>query len=189
MTEKEKNLLAACLKRDKAAWDTFVLQYSGLVYHTIKGTLTLHHTEPRSDLVEDLYQEFFFAILRDDCKKLRQFKGNCSVATWLKVITARLTIDFLRKLTPPSLEVTDSIPGDAPNPIDSLISGEQESLLNEALESLTPRERILIDLFFVKGLAAEEVAAILKTSVEAIYTQKNRALDKLRKILAKTSLK
>ena len=84
---ERKNRSSRMLERGKGRWDSFVLQYSGLIYHTINRTLALHHTEPKSELVEDLYQEFFLAILRDDCKKLRQFKGDrgCSLATWLKV--------------------------------------------------------------------------------------------------------
>jgi hypothetical protein len=61
MTEKEKTLIAGCLRSEKAAWDSFVLQYSNIVYHTIKKTLNFHHAEPRADLVEDLYQEFSFS--------------------------------------------------------------------------------------------------------------------------------
>lgn len=86
MTEKEKNILSGCLNGDKPAWDAFVLQYSGLVYHTIKKTFSLYHTDPRTDLVEDLYQGFFLAILKDGFKKLRQCRGDrgCSLASWLR---------------------------------------------------------------------------------------------------------
>jgi hypothetical protein len=56
VTEQEKSLIAGCVKGDKATWDAFVRQYSGLIYHTIKKTLSLHHTEPRSDIVDDLFQ-------------------------------------------------------------------------------------------------------------------------------------
>jgi hypothetical protein len=45
MTEKEKTLLAGCVKGDKAAWEAFVLQYSTFAYSTIRKTLTLHQTE------------------------------------------------------------------------------------------------------------------------------------------------
>ncbi len=41
MTYQVKKLLGTCLKGEKPAWDSFVLQYSGLVYHTIKKTLSL----------------------------------------------------------------------------------------------------------------------------------------------------
>src|SRR5215471_10066801 len=104
MTEKEKALIAGCLRSEKAAWDSFVLLYSNLVYHTIKKTLSLHHVEPDTDLVEDLYQEFFVSLLRNDYKKLRQFSGahGCSLASWVRLLTVRLTIDFLRKQGPNS---------------------------------------------------------------------------------------
>ena len=92
MTEKEKTLLAGCLNREKTAWDAFVLQYSSLVYHTIRKTFSLYHTEPRTELVEDLFQEFFVSLLRDNFKKLRQFRGDqgCSLASWLRLVASRL---------------------------------------------------------------------------------------------------
>ena len=85
MTDQEKTLLAGCLRGDKSAWDAFVQQYSALVYHTIRKTLTLHHADRRDDVMEDLAQELFVSLLGDRCKKLRQFRGDrgCSVASWL----------------------------------------------------------------------------------------------------------
>jgi hypothetical protein len=76
MTEAEKNLVAGCLKGHKTSWYAFVVQYSALVYHTVRKTLALYSANPSDEVVEDLYQEFFLAILRDDFKKLRQFKGE-----------------------------------------------------------------------------------------------------------------
>jgi hypothetical protein len=46
MTEQEMTLIAGCVKGEKAAWDAFVLQYSRLVYHSIKKTFSLYHAEP-----------------------------------------------------------------------------------------------------------------------------------------------
>ena len=45
MTENEKNLLAGCIRGDNGSWDAFVLQYSDLVYHTIRKTLVTYHAE------------------------------------------------------------------------------------------------------------------------------------------------
>ena len=55
MTEREKNLIAACDTGEKASWDAFVREFSGLIYHTIKKTLSLYQTEPNSDFVDDLF--------------------------------------------------------------------------------------------------------------------------------------
>lgn len=185
MTEKEKSLLAGCLNGEKAAWDGFVVQYSNLVYHTIKKTIILHQAEPRADLVEDLYQEFFVSLLRNDYKKLRQFRGahGCSLASWLRLLTARLTIDFLRKQAPTSDEVARAMPGGSPDPAEPLINEQQERLLDQAIQTLSPRDRILVDLCYRQGLSTEEIAAILKASVAAVYTQKSRVLDKICEIL------
>jgi CHAT domain-containing protein len=63
MTEEEKILIAACVKGEKAAWDAFVHQYSNLIYHTIKTTFSLHHTDPSSDSVAELVQEVFLSLI------------------------------------------------------------------------------------------------------------------------------
>ena len=184
MTEKEKTLIAGCLRSEKAAWDSFVLQYSNLVYHTIKKTLNLHHVETRTDLVEDLYQEFFVSLLRNDYKKLRQFRGaySCSLASWLRLLTARLTIDFLRKQAPSSGEVAGAMSRHGADAAEPLISEQQERLLNQAIQTLSPRDRILLDLCYRQALASEEIAGLLKTSVNAVYTQKSRVLEKIREV-------
>ena len=188
MTEKEQTLIAGCLRSEKAAWDSFVLQYSNLVYHTIKKTLNLHHVETRADLVEDLYQEFFLSLLRNDYKKLRQYRGaqGCSLASWLRLLAARLTIDFLRKQTPTSGEVARAMSRHGLDPAEPLLNEQQEKLLNQAIQTLSPRDCLLLDLCYRQALASEQIATLLKTSVSAVYAQKSRVLEKIREVLRRS---
>ena len=188
MTEAEKTLIAGCLGGDKAAWDGFVQQFSSLVYSTIYKTLTLHHSDFGEHKVEDLYQEFFISILENSCRNLRQFRGDrgCSMASWLRVVAARLTIDYLRRQRPPDAEVTDAIASAQPDAPSALAAQEEERSLAAALESLSARDRLVIELAYRCSLSAQEGAAILKTTVGAFSTQKSRVLDKLREILGKT---
>jgi len=188
MTEKEQTLIAACLRRDKAAWDSFVAQYSNLIYHTIKKTLNLHHVETRADFVEDLYQEFFLSLLRNEYKKLRQFRGahGCSLPNWLRILAARLTIDFLRKQAPTSGEVAGAMSRHGPDPAEPLLNEQQEKLLNQAIQTLSPRDCILLDLCYRQALASEQIATLLKTSVSAVYAQKSRVLEKIREVLRRS---
>ena len=168
MTEKEKTLIASCLRSEKPAWDSFVLQYSNLVYHTIKKTLVRHHTDPHSDVVEELYQEFFISLLQNECKKLRQFRGahGCSLASWLRLLTVRLTIDFLRKQGPTSGEVAGATSRYGPDPAEPLLNEQQERLVNQAIHTLSPRDRILLDLCYRQALAFEEVAQLLTRMIQ-----------------------
>ena len=188
MTEQEKTLIASCVKGDKTTWDAFVLQYSALIYQTIRKTFALYHARLNDTVVEDLFQEFFVAVLRDDFKKLRDFRGErgCTLASWLRLVTVRLTIDFLRRdKSPPSDLVMEF---DSPTePPDSLLAKEEERRLSCAIEQLSPRERLFVELCFRQGASAEDIAGILKISVNAVYTQKSRLLAKLRECLKSSS--
>jgi RNA polymerase sigma factor (sigma-70 family) len=186
MTENEKHLLAGCIRGDKACWDAFVQQYSNLVYHTIRKTLTLHHVDSRDEVIEDLYQEFFVALIKEDCKKLGQFRGDhgCTLASWLRVVASRLTIDFLRKTPAQTIEVSEMLPSDEPDAADMMIDQEEANSLAKAIESLSAREKLIIELSFQQSLPPEEIAGILKISVGTFYTQKSRVLAKLRANLA-----
>jgi len=190
MTEKEKALIDGCLRSDKAAWDSFVRQYSNLVYYTIKKTLVRHHTDPRTDVVEEFYQEFFVSLLQNECKKLRQFRGvhGCTLSSWIRIVATRLTIDFVRKQGLPSREVASAISQHSPHPAERLINEEQERLLNQAIQLLSARDRILLDLCYRQMLASDEVAELLKTSVNAVYAQKSRVLEKIREVLRRSGV-
>ncbi len=185
MTDQEKKLLGACLKGEKSAWDTFVLQYSSLVYHTIKTTLSLYHTEPRPDIVEDLFQDFFLSLIRDNFAKLRQFRGErgCSLASWLRVIASRQTIDFLRRQETSTARALENSPSDLPDPPGSMLDQEKNKLLSQVMETLPPRDRLFIDLYFRQALPPQEIAAILRVAPSAVYTQKSRILVNLRETL------
>jgi RNA polymerase sigma factor (sigma-70 family) len=188
MTEQERELIKGCVNGEKSAWDAFVQQYSNLVFHTIRKTLTLHHVESRDELLEDLYQEFFIAILQNDCRKLSQFRGDggCTLASFLRVVASRLTIDHLRKQPTPTVEVTDTFASDQRDAPGSLIDSEEQRSLTVAIESLSAKERLLVELHFRQGLPAEEVASILKISPGTFYTQKSRLVAKLRESLSKS---
>jgi RNA polymerase sigma factor (sigma-70 family) len=184
MIEKEKALLAGCVRGEKAAWDALVLQYSKLAYSTIRSTLTLHHALPQDDIVEDLHQNFFLSLCENDFRKLRQFRGDrgCSLASWLRVIAARLTIDFLRKQDSSSVEASDEYEDiHYPNET-SAVELKEQSLLR-AIKALSTRDQLFVTLCFRRALPPQDIAAILKLSVNAVYTQKSRILGKLRELL------
>jgi RNA polymerase sigma factor (sigma-70 family) len=187
MTPQEQDLIAQCVRGEKAAWEAFVQQYSNLVYHSIRQTLNTHHVHPKSVSVEDLYQDFFIAMLADDCKKLRQFRGDqgCTLASWLRLVVVRLTIDRLRKLNAPVDRFPDEENEDL-DPVGSVIRREQQAILAATIEKLAPRDRLLIELSFHQGLQPHDIAGILQMSVGAVYTQKSRVLDKLREFLEKS---
>jgi RNA polymerase sigma-70 factor (ECF subfamily) len=187
VTEKEKILLAGCIRGDKASWDAFVLQYSALVYHTINKTASLHQNRTQHDFADDLFQEIFVSLIKNDFFQLRRFRGDngCTLASWLRMIAARRTIDHLRRSKTPANSLEEPLLSGPTDDSGDQRSDNQQQLVAKALATLQPRERILIDLFFRQNLSAQDVASILHISAGAVYTQKSRILAKLREALEK----
>ena len=187
MTNDEKALLSRCFEGDKASWDRFVQHYAGLIYHTIKKTLALHRGSTPADSAEDIFQDIFLSLVKDEFSQLRRFRGDngCTLASWLRMIAARRTIDHLRRSNQRANPLEESaLDGLADESHEG--SEDQLQLLTSALPQLQPRERIIIDLFFRQNLSAPDVASILHLSIGAVYTQKSRILAKLREALQKS---
>ena len=189
MTEQEKALIAGCLKGEETAWNDFVRQYSGLIYHRIKTTLGSHYQGPPQHLIDDIFQDIFLSLVKDDSEQLRRFRGdhNCTLASWLRLIATRRTIDHLRKFnfqTELLEEPSEDHPAEIP---ERLLENEQLQLLAKAVQDLPARDKIVLDLFFREGLSTKDVAGILRMSVGAVYTQKNRILAKLKEMLSRAN--
>jgi RNA polymerase sigma-70 factor (ECF subfamily) len=182
----EDELLNGCISGDKKRWDTFVQQYSNLIYHTIHQTLRVHEQPNSTDDVNDLFQEIFSALLKDNCKKLRIFdpsKGR-SLASWLRLIATRLTINHIKKARP--LTALEDLPIEPSHTEseDPLIDEESQNCLSAALEALSTDDKLLLELSYVREIPAKIIAQMLNISIEAFYTRKNRVINKLKKITA-----
>ena len=185
MTDAEIQLLSRCFDGHKTSWDEFVRRYSRLIYHTVATTLDRQSREWSRELVDDLFQEIFLCLVSDDFAQLRRFRGDadCTLASWLRMIAVRRTIDYLRKPKNPDEAFDEILHGRPTDASENSLDHETIQGVAKAVEMLAPRERILIDLMFRQNLAAHDVAAILHLSVGAVYTQKSRILAKLRKTL------
>jgi len=132
-----------------------------------------------------VFQDLFLSLVRDKFLKLRQFRGDrgSNLATWLRVIACRQTIDYLRKREAPATSDVDTLSSNHPDPPTSMIDQEQKELVSRSLESLPPRDRLFIQLYFNQSLSPNEIANIFQVSTNAVYTQKSRILGKLREAL------
>jgi RNA polymerase sigma-70 factor (ECF subfamily) len=187
-------LLEECINGGKEAWDTFVKRYSKLIFYSINKTLKLHNCNLPQDDVDDLFNGVFVSLLDKNYKKLRQYEGRqgCTLTSWIRLITVRHTIDFLRSQKQHvslnddrdrSQPLIDTVADDSESFGDRLESSQAARALKDAIDELPASDRLFMELFYEKELPPEEIAVIMNVSINTIYSKKNRVRDKLKKIL------
>ena len=167
-------------------------RFAGLIYHSVNTTLAKSKYMLDGDDIKDLVNTVFLLLHENNYKKLRQFEGNCSLASWIRLISVRLTIDFLRKR-----KVTLSLNGDSDvekklahtltneslSAPEKLEEEERRQIFAEIKKSLTPREQMFVELHYNRELPPRKVAKAMGSSLGAIYTLKNRVREKLKKMV------
>ena len=188
------SLLTKCIDGEQEAWDIFVKRYSKLVYHSILHTFKFHSFSSGEGEVEDIYNSIFLSLIENDYKKLRQFegRGGCSLSSWIRLISVRGTIDFLRgrknhlsldeenETARPLIETLSDDNDSAEKKIERF---ETEQALRNAIDELPVSDKFFITLYYEKELSDEETAGIMNVSVNTIYSKKNRIREKIKKIL------
>lgn len=185
----EMELIREAQSGSRAAFDALVRQYEHQVLR-----LALHLTGSEQD-AEDIYQEAFLKAYR----YLGNFRFECSFYTWIYRIVTNLCLDQLRRRKTrredsavmtdahgEEMDMMTSISDDRSfsNPDRELsrkLLGEQ---IRQALEKLTPRERMVFELKHYQGLRLRTIGEMLHTTEETAKNTLFRATKKLRGQLA-----
>ena len=187
MKADEKDLLERVIGEQPGAFDEFLERYRALVYSVLYGK---GFGFP-SDYMDDIYQSFVVALTKDNYRKLRAFQGrnNCSLATFLQVVTTRFALDELRKwkrhprgrglagMDDDELVVEVADPH-GNTPLQENLESERIDLFHNLLFALEWK-RISVVLWVFRGIARETVAEMMDTSranIDALY---KRAKDQM----------
>ena len=94
-----QQLLHGCIRGEAAARQRLVEEYSGIVSYGVSVIFQQFGRPSRKEEIEDMSQEVFLALFDQDARKLRQYQGRngCSLASWIRLVANRLTIDRLRR--------------------------------------------------------------------------------------------
>lgn len=185
----DTTLIREAQRGDTAAFEELVRRYDRPVLR-----LALHLSGSEED-AQDIYQEAFLRAYRN----LPSFRFECSFYTWIYRIVTNLCLDHLRKKRLRSQNVTvvisedgreeevvtlvpDNTPGGSPER--SLRARELGRCIFQALEKLSPRERMVFELRHYHGLKLRTVAGIFQTTEGTAKNTLFRATQKLRTQLA-----
>ncbi len=177
--QEEDAILERARRGDLSAFNHLVLSHQNLVYNLCLRMLA------RPTLAEDMTQEAFLAAWRN----LDRLRG--SFRPWLLRMAANLCTDELRRARrrpAASLEVAfeAGVPEPAdpdPAPEDSTLTSELRGQIEGALQSLSAEQRLVVVLCDIEGLAYDEAAMAMGTSIGTVKSRLSRARARLREIL------
>lgn len=178
-------LLTRLLGYDEQAWKELVATYSGLLLAGARQTLTRYGCTPANADVEDIVAEVWRNLLQNDLKIVRQCLRQGYFLQTLYVLVRNRAIDLLRKRKIETVPLAGNEPvAAAPAAARPTAAWDlSDARLRQALDSLAPRERTLIALFFLQGKKYKEMAALTGIAMNSIGPTLGRALSKLRQIL------
>lgn len=185
--EQQPISIEALKRGDRAEFARLVDEYSTHIYRLALRMLS------NSQDAEDVLQETFLKALR----ALPDFEGRSSLSTWLYRIAVNEALMLLRKRKP---EVSLATPNDSDDeeengeemqivdwghlPESELLSGEARRSIDQAVERLPQRLKVVFLLRDVEGLSIEDTAAALGISQAAVKTRLLRARLQLRDALS-----
>lgn len=127
---------------------------------------------------EDITSEFFIKLW----EKSASYKPGSGHRGWMATIARNMTIDFIRKhkreeLTDTFEETADgySRTSDVENRV------IHQSLIKDALETLSEKEREVVHMKVMGDMTLKEIAAVLKVPMGTVAWRYREAVNKLRR--------
>jgi RNA polymerase sigma-70 factor (ECF subfamily) len=180
ITEENISMAERLQAHDPEIIDELILRYQV----RLRGYLT-RLTADR-ELAEDLLQEIWMRVMT----RGSQFKGDSQIVTWLFAIARNLVFDLQRKRSWSTThdvgrETGDErwfelLPSREKDPFDHCVDIERAHLVTEALLTLKPRYRELVELRFHREMSLDEIARTTGSSLSSVKTRLYRAMRLLR---------
>ena len=161
---------------DKSAAAVLVERHTDKIFGACYKMLGQRHS------AEDATQETFLRLWRNAARWKPQ---GAKLGTWLYRVAMNICLDDLRKRKRRAPE--DAAPEQvdkALRPDDVLLAGERRFAIDEALDTLPPRQRLAITLCHYQELSNIEAAKIMEVSVDALESLLARGRRALREKLA-----
>ena len=158
------------LRGEKEAWGRFVRRYAGLVVAAVRSVAR------EAGEVEDLTQEVFLRLCKDDFRLLRGYDpARAGLSTWITIVARSTARDAMRRYRPVSVPI-EAVPEGrlAIDPIEPV----PKLKLPEAL--LSPRQRQILTMLYDRDMEVSEVATALGIDPQTVRSAHHKAMIKLR---------
>ena len=139
------------------------------------------------DLAESITQDCFLKAYNGRAN----FRGDCSINTWLTSIALNLVRDqqrlqkfrFWRQARASAIDVTDAanfLPSNESSPESRILAKEQTAQVQAALVNLSQNQRTIFLMRFSEEMELSEIAEAINMPINTVKTHLHRALKSVR---------
>ena len=177
----DAELVKQILDGNNNAFRYLVANYQRLVVHVVGRVVG------RQDEVEDICQEVFIKVFR----KMKRFRGEAKLSTWIATIAYNTSISHVRKLARRGEQSYDDKPAlialERDESLNQKVVEKEEAkkILMEMIESLPVNYRTVLTLFHLEEFSYKEIEEITKMPEGTIKSYLSRARNLLRGKLEK----
>ena len=192
--DDDAHLIRSCIAKDHSAWDFFTKKYSRLILSSISNRLRKYGIYPKTDDLREIQQNVLSLLW--ETGMLAEIRNTESFKYWLAVVSGNTALRYMKKksritrLAPVSLsetigdtELVNILPSGALTPSQEIDRSELIGKMDEAIESLPVKEKLILKLNILHGKKYEEIARITALPRGTIANCINRAKEMLRKKL------
>lgn len=177
----ENELVRLCQQRDGHAFERLIGRYRKPLF-----TFFLRFYGDK-ELAEDLFQDTLVKVWRF----LPGYQQKSAFASWLFSIAHNVARDALRRQKARShVTYNDRLPDKltTQSPDDELVAAEMQTLIEQAVQHLPPRQRQVFLLRQHGGLAFKEIAEVTGEPLNTVLSHMRYAVAKLKKKLRETGM-
>ena len=162
--------LPALIRGEKGAWDAFVRRYAALITAAVRGVAA------EGGEAEDLAQEVFIRLCKDDFRLLKTYDATrAGLTTWLTIVARSTARDALRRRRIQGVNIDD-----VPEALLAVPAVEPVDRLSYPPELLSPRQREILALIYDRDMEVAEIAAKLRIDAQTVRSMHHKAMVRLR---------
>ena len=173
----DSKLIQRLVTGDPHAGDQFIDRFGKLFY-----TILVRLCGIPEDHIDDAFRYVCRKLFEDDCRRLRAWRGESALATYLFAVTRKLGRDFRAKEFGRTRWM-DEGDSDAPMPEDEVLINRMEDVIGKSIDSQEEICRRIIDMRFYRHMSYKEVALAGGITVGSVGVRLHRCLDSLTQLM------
>jgi RNA polymerase sigma-70 factor (ECF subfamily) len=176
------DLVRRCVEEERGAWDEFVRRTRSALMRGATIALRKFRSADAENL-DNVQQQVYVELLRDDRKALRSFRGKSDLEGWVSIIAMRTAFHLMRSRKP-EVPLAEFLPAEAtPAPGESAERSEFLDRLDAAFRKLGELDMRLLRLSYFEQKSYKEIADDLGLPLNSVSPMLIRAKEKLKKLL------